>query len=148
YEVFILNFHDGGASLEHNADVVANALDAIHAVAPNNPIDIVGISMGGVIARYALARAESHGTPHHAGVFVSYDAPQQGAHANRSFQDAIKQAPSGNAAVAALQTGLSCMAAMELLDYCTYEQSGQIHRAFYSILDTLNGDGYPHQTRN
>ncbi len=54
YEVFILNFNDGGRDLRLNAEVVIKALEKVHEICPNYKIALAGLSMGGPIGRYAL----------------------------------------------------------------------------------------------
>src|SRR5262249_37950726 len=105
-EVFILNFHKGGQDIRLNADVVSRALDAIHAVSPTYQVVVVGLSMGGVITRYALAKTEAQGGDHHVGLFISYDSPQGrlgGANVNPDLQDKLFLQDSTIAAIAALQ---------------------------------------------
>lgn len=77
YEVFILDFHDGGRDLRLNANVVLKALERIHTISPNYQIALAGLSMGGLISRYALSKKESQSGKHHVGLFLSYDSPRQ-----------------------------------------------------------------------
>ena len=50
-------------------------------------LDVVGLSMGGVVGRYALASLEGPtGQSHPVATFVSVDAPQQGAVVDPLFQ--------------------------------------------------------------
>lgn len=148
FELFVLNFHEGGRSLRQNADVLLEALDAIHGLSPTKRIAVVGISMGGVVSRYALAKAESEGLPHHVGLFISYDSPQKEAHLNRGLQDDIRTAEVSNAGVEALRSVLQTPAALEMLGYNTYNPTGLIHNQFYTDLNALNGNGYPHESYN
>lgn len=154
YEVFILNFASGGADIRLNAAILRQALEKIHQLSQDEQITVIGISMGGVIARYALADAEHHAEAHHVGLFVSYDSPQKMAHVNHQLQDQIKNATVANAGIGALQARLNCMAAKEMLEYNAYDPpvppnvTGYEHASFYSELKALNGDGYPHQCVN
>ncbi len=148
YEVFILNFKEGGGDLRHNAEVLTQALGKIHELAPNEQIGVLGVSMGGLIARYALAKAESESVPHHVGLYVSLDSPHQGAHVNRFLQEQIKQASTQNAGILALQQRLDCMAAKQLLAYNSFDPTGYESASFFDELNALNGDGYPHQSYN
>ena len=45
YEVFILNFQDGGRDLRLNADIVMKAIENIHEICPNYQIVVSGLSM-------------------------------------------------------------------------------------------------------
>lgn len=46
----------------------------------NEPNVIIGHSMGGLVARYALKTMENQGVRHQVSTYVSYDAPHLGAH--------------------------------------------------------------------
>ncbi len=59
-----------------------------------------GVSMGGVIVRYALAKAENDGAPLPFKKFVSIDGPQQGAVVSYDLQSFIKNQTSCGAQVA------------------------------------------------
>lgn len=89
YVVFILNFNNGGRDLGLNAEVLMKAIEKVHEICPNYKIALAGLSMGGPIARYALAKKEHEGGIHHVGLFLPYDSPQDGAHVNPDLQDWI-----------------------------------------------------------
>lgn len=149
YEVFILNFREGGGDLRDNATVVSKALAKVHEICPNSPIVLAGLSMGGVISRYTLAKMESQGLDHHVKLFVSFDAPQMGANINLGLQNWIKdQDRNRSGAIAYFQDQLSSQAAKQLLLDNAWDPVGGIRRAFYDELNALNGDGYPHLTYN
>ena len=148
YEVFILNFHDGGRDLRLNADVLLKCLEKIHEICPNYQIAVGGLSMGGPITRYALAKKENQGKDHHVGLFMSYDSPQKGAHANPNLQDWIKIQDPNQGVIGILQNNLNSIAARQMLLYNTYDPNHVYHNAFYDELDALNGDGYPHKSYN
>ncbi len=151
---FILNFQDGGADMRDNAQVVLDALESTAGLCPDSPLYLIGVSMGGVICRYALAEAEENGIDHRTSVFVSMDAPQQGANINYSLQEVIYQLePEISEFVARCQEMLSSPAARQLLrqniyDPPTLNGHGYEFNSFYDELNLLNGDGYPHQTVN
>jgi len=151
YAVFLLNFSDGGADMRDNADVLMSSLQKVNELCPNYPINLTGLSMGGVISRYALARAEEQGIDHHVGIFVSYDSPQQGANFNYQLQTLISA--SDRPEVADLQTLFGSMAAKQLLfqnafDTIEPNHHGIEYNSFYSEINALNGDGYPHNCYN
>src|SRR5438552_780081 len=79
FEVFVLNFNQGGGDILSNANVFDAALGKVRQLCPQYKIGVIGFSMGAVIARYALARQESQGFDHHVGMFVAYDSPLNGA---------------------------------------------------------------------
>jgi hypothetical protein len=80
----------GGDSVQDNAIVVKDILafaDA-HRIDRKN-ITIAGISMGGVISRFALAELEQNGGKHNVGTYISYDAPHRGANVPQSIQNLL-----------------------------------------------------------
>ena len=148
YEVFILNFNNGGRDLRLNATVLLKAIEKIHEICPSYKIVLAGLSMGGPIGRYALAKVEQYSGTHNVGLFVSYDSPQAGAHVSPGLQDWIKQQNPNEGAVGELQANLQSVAAKQMLLYNTYDPNHIFFHEFYDELNALNGDGYPHQSYN
>ena len=143
-DVAVLNFDDGGKSLIANADVVGNAVRFVSAnKTGNTPVRLAGVSMGGVIARYALAKAEESSNELDVSHLLSLDAPQQGAVIDDAFQDYIKAEDEHDAPYP-----IKTMAAKQMLVYNTYDSDGGIHDEFYDVINNTNGDGYPELTRN
>ena len=95
----------------------------------------VGVSMGGVIARYALTNAESQGIKLPVASFMSFDAPQQGAVIDRDFQDFIKSLPTDP------PPALVTQASKQLLINHAWDPNETEHNAFYNELKSLNGNG-------
>jgi hypothetical protein len=59
YDVIVLQFIDGGDDLVQNAGIVKNAIQYLNSIKSGNEPNIVaGVSMGAVLSRYALAKAE------------------------------------------------------------------------------------------
>ena len=112
--VWIVNFGDGGGALTANAHLVSSAVfqasnwSGLH----NASVDVIGLSMGGVIGRYALAYDEQHAGPSDGLVrlFISGDSPQQGANGPPSLQEIVLF--SGDPALTPM---LGCDAALSLL---------------------------------
>lgn len=87
YAIWIVNFNDGGASTEDNYSTVLEATQVAAVYTGTTvPIAVIGFSMGGVVARYAFAWAEENSVEHYTDLFVSLDAPQQGANVNPFVQ--------------------------------------------------------------
>jgi len=148
YEVFILNFTDGGQDMRLNADILLKSIEKIHEICPNYKIALGGLSMGGLISRYALAKKEDQNGNHNVGLFFSYDSPQDGAHISPEMQDWIKGQDPSQGAVGTLQDNLNSVAAKQLLRYNTYDPGHILSDEFNNELDVLNGDGYPHKSYN
>lgn len=80
YDLIIMNFDNGSDYIQHNAMAL---IDMINWVNNNKTseehIVIVGGSMGGLVARYALTYMEYRQWNHDCRLFISFDSPQQGA---------------------------------------------------------------------
>ncbi|MBN1115798.1 MAG: hypothetical protein JXA77_01230 [Bacteroidales bacterium] len=92
YDVILMNYDDGGAAIQGNAMVLRNfIIDYLQPLLENNDsyneIVIMGVSMGGLVARYTLAKMESDGNPHNTKLFISMDSPQQGAYIPYAIQE-------------------------------------------------------------
>ena len=142
YRVYFLNYYLNSQDMRNSAAIYNSASRYISSISSNNQMVAAGVSMGGVIVRYALTKAENDGAPLPFKKFISIDGPQQGAITSRSFQDYIK----GNDPTDFQKHGLDNDAAKELLIYDTY---GNLHSSFFSELNSLNnGKGYPKLIQN
>ena len=163
--IWVVDFGDGGGALTANAGLVSYAVEAAAnwGALSDAEVDVLGISMGGVVSRYALAADEETGGGSDGLVrlFVSGDSPQQGANGPPSLQEIILF--SGDPELTPL---LGCDAALSMLytSVRNYQDNGWFwgalpsatdwtgssaaHDWFYDNLNALNGDGYPHKCRN
>ena len=72
----IYDYADGAIDIAENAQYVKNAVNYINSIKIGNTrIILGGVSMGGVVCRYALAEAEAQGNPLNVSHFVSLDSP-------------------------------------------------------------------------
>lgn len=148
-DVIILNFKEGGQDMRLNADVLESAIQYLNGVRTGTKgLVVTGVSMGGVIARYALARMEANNISHGASHFVSIDAPQQGATIDDELQNFVEHPPPGSGGVP-VPANLNSVAGMQLLKVAYFDDTTpSLHTRFFGELNALNGDGYPHQTEN
>ncbi|TAF96349.1 MAG: hypothetical protein EAZ47_02490, partial [Bacteroidetes bacterium] len=81
--------------IEHNADMLINMLNYINSQKVNNASGVkeqnvvMGIELGGLISRYALAkmtRANPASPTHETRLLVTHDAPHQGAYMPLGYQ--------------------------------------------------------------
>ena len=90
-KIYMLQLRYPTQDLRDNAMIVLGALRFIHNIQPTNQFlegtSIYGYSMGGILARYALAFAEHWNIPHFCTQYISLDAPQRGVALNSNFQD-------------------------------------------------------------
>lgn len=132
FDIVILNFPvyinelgkitDGGANyIERNAFVLVKLINKLNKELQDNgsneKIVIVGPSMGGLISRYALAYMEKHNMPHNTRLWISLDAPHNGANIPIGTQKYLQFFANNGLKEAqqALQLELNSAAAKELL---------------------------------
>jgi hypothetical protein len=172
YDIIYVNWDNGVDFLQKNAYALEEVIKWVNeqkALAGSTEQNVVlGQSMGGVVARYALADMEQYNKPHDTRLFVSHDAPQQGANVPVAAQFLLRHAtnlyfefstPFG-LDINALQVPLlensllDQPATMQLLkNWSTpmYTIANTAHSTFYNDLRTkgLGGSGgYPTLTRN
>lgn len=145
FDVILLDNKYGTQDIRNNAAGFNSAVNYISDLYGGKLVVAGGVSMGGMIARYAFAKAEEVGDPLPAFAFLSVDSPQQGAVISQSLQDYKKEKQEGDDFA---EHALNNPAAKQLLNYCTYDPDGTVHQNFYNELNSLNGDGYPHLTKN
>ncbi|MGW1513503.1 alpha/beta hydrolase [Streptomyces sp. NPDC002394] len=76
----MVGFDERSESILTNADtMMAAVLRTSAEQLGNTRLMVGGFSMGGIVARYALAKMESQCMDHGAGVYVSFDSPHRGA---------------------------------------------------------------------
>ena len=87
YDIIYVDWDNGVDYLQKNAFALEAVITWINSVKIGTEKNVVlGQSMGGVISRYALADMEQTGLAHDTRLFVSHDAPQQGANIPVSIQ--------------------------------------------------------------
>jgi len=97
YDLIYVNFTNGSDSMQKNAYAVVRAIEWVNEQkAKNGSLAkniVLGESMGGVIARYALRKMEIAGEDHETSMYFSLDSPHQGANIPLSAQYAVKHIP-------------------------------------------------------
>lgn len=87
YDIIYVDWNNGVDFLQKNAFALEAVIAWVNSVKIGTEKNVVlGQSMGGVIARYALADMEQSSLDHKTRLFVSHDAPQQGANIPVSVQ--------------------------------------------------------------
>lgn len=81
YDYIYVDWRESGEYIQANANTLIKVLEEIKSMSDENsePILLVGHSMGGLIARYALKSMENQNKTHGVGTYVSYDTPHLGA---------------------------------------------------------------------
>lgn len=79
-DVILVGFEQRHTYIQANAGVVISAIQqAISERQGNAPLIVGGVSMGGMITRYALAEMEHHSMDHQTETYLSWDTPHNGA---------------------------------------------------------------------
>jgi hypothetical protein len=87
YDIVWIDFTDGSADIRNNAVVVEDVIRWVNAnKTSSNPNVVLGLSMGGLCARYALKKMENGGETHQVGLFISHGVPEQGVSVPLSLQ--------------------------------------------------------------
>ena len=81
YDIIYVDWEDSCAPIEANADILIQVVQWVNSIKiGSEPNVVLGYSMGGLIARYALRKMEIDGILHQTNTYVSYDTPHLGAH--------------------------------------------------------------------
>jgi hypothetical protein len=162
-DVWIVALQDAKDPVAGNALAVSGAVaQAAELAGSGAKVDVIGVSLGGVIVRYALASDEAKDGPSkgRVRVFASIDAPHQGANITLGLQAGLWLVGGKSG-----QEILSSFAVQNFLyrwvggdnwakKDCGFPENRRIHATaaahdwFYGQLNTLNGDGYPRLSRN
>lgn len=177
YDIIYVDWDNGVDYMQRNAyalEEVINWVNAQKGLSGSTTKNVVlGQSMGGVIARYALADMAQRGIDHQTSLFISHDAPQQGANIPISlqymFRHLTKQyiqtayAPAGIITMSILENNVGISNYLSILDAPAsrqllknsinydYPMNTAISTDFYDELKSKglpNSGGYPTLCRN
>jgi hypothetical protein len=80
FDAVVLDFTEATEPIQRNAFVLTELLAQVNAtIEPGRTSALVGASMGGLVARYALLWLEQQAIDHRVRTFISFDSPQTGA---------------------------------------------------------------------
>lgn len=80
YDLVLLDYADGRAAIQDNAQVLKALVKQVNQMKSGNAqLIVIGESMGGLVARWALRELENEGVAHQIKLMVCYDTPHQGA---------------------------------------------------------------------
>ncbi|MEC4020321.1 hypothetical protein [Streptomyces sp. H27-D2] len=80
FDVILLGFDERHTYVQANAGIAVSCIRrAIAERTGDSPLTVGGVSMGGLVTRYALARMESDREDHQTETYLSYDSPHNGA---------------------------------------------------------------------
>jgi hypothetical protein len=95
YDIIMLDFMDGADYMQRNGLLLAGLIEQINYYKLGEEQNVViGASMGGQVARYALTHMEKYGPSHCTRLFASFDSPWKGAHVPLGIQWFLKRVSS------------------------------------------------------
>lgn len=93
YSIVYVNNNNGTDDIRRNAALFEEALDLINSPQYKDgdyPNVVMGFSMGGLVARYALRKMELANKPHHTWKYISVDSPHRGANIPVGYQAMLR----------------------------------------------------------
>ncbi|WP_296619880.1 hypothetical protein [Marivirga sp.] len=92
FDIITLNFASTKVPLRRNAALLEELIDEINAMpSVTNDLVVMGLSMGGLIAKYTLSDMESRNKAHNARMYISMDSPHGGANVPASLRSLFSQ---------------------------------------------------------
>ena len=93
YDLIFVDWRNGNSPIEANALLLETLIEYTNSrcATLRQPSTVIGLSMGGLIARYCLRDMENKGKQHQVGDYISYDSPHQGAMISAGLQFVIKE---------------------------------------------------------
>lgn len=93
YDVILLDFADGADYMQSNAMLLVELINRVNQYKLGDEgLVVLGASMGGQVARYALSYMETNNMDHCTRLFASFDSPWTGANIPLSVQFFVKYA--------------------------------------------------------
>ncbi len=152
YDLVVLNFHTPLTYIQSNAFLFTKLVQMVNDTLDyENPISILGPSMGGMVTRYALTYMEANDVDHNCDLWISFEAPHQGANVPLGLQYGIFFFKGLDANVQMLVDILDEPAPRQMLSYHYTDPPtataghDALFDAFYSELDAMGN--YPANLR-
>ncbi len=91
YDIVYLDYNNGVDDIRRNAALLREAINWVNSHKQGSePNVVMGISMGGLVARYALSKMEAEGEEHNTWKYISIDSPHKGANVPVGLQAAVQ----------------------------------------------------------
>lgn len=133
YDVIILDFDNATDYIQNNAMLLVALINSL-SLSGNNLV-VMGYSMGGLVARYALTWMESQGQNHHTRLYISHDSPHKGANFPLGFQELIEDIRNN--------TAIAWIAVDIIIKTFEYNMPAARQMLVYHYLNSKNGDAKP-----
>jgi hypothetical protein len=143
YDVILLAFANGMDLIQNNAPV-AEACIRQAMQCTSNPLVVSGVSMGGLVTRYALADMEARRVPHNTRIFLTIDTPHRGAYTSLCDQWFAHYFATSSPLAAMLAMLLDSPANQQFVMTWVHGDSAQpspLRQRFLQALDAIGG--YP-----
>jgi len=154
YDVIYVDFQTNRARIEKNANMLINVLDYVNnelkKSESNEGIAVLGASMGGLIARYAIRQMELAGCCHNVSIYGTFSTPHRGANIPLGLQKMLNYLGndigdfSNTEAKRTYANVLNSPVARQILVYHIDPTASQERTAFQNELDRI---GQPRHTR-
>ncbi len=158
FDLMIVQFSQNNDYIENNAQALKEVFKKCKQLSPYRKSAVLGVSMGGVIARLAIKEMENQNQDHHVGTYLSYDAPHHGAEVPVGYQTLINDISNSDTAydLAKIGGGLSGVRDAKSINSQINSPAGKqlimnhysdqtLHAEFQSKLDNI---GFPTKCRN
>lgn len=91
YDLVFVDFEDSTTHIQRNAYMLEAVIDWVNDQKVGNEQNVVlGMSMGGLVARYALRHMELNSENHDTRLYISHDSPHQGANVPLAYQAMVR----------------------------------------------------------
>lgn len=90
FDIVYVDFWDGAQDMNHNAEVLIEVIKKLQRQMCGREMHILGVSMGGIVAKRALRQMENRGISNCVVSLTSFDSPHQGANLSLGLQNTIK----------------------------------------------------------
>ena len=133
YDVIYLDYADGVDDIKRNAALFRKVIEWVNTIKQENnstePNIVMGMSMGGLVARIALRQMEIAGVNHQTKKYISVDSPHKGANMPVGFQAMIRHIQNTNVLLFAT-----------IFDISTFQLISPLEQLFklYGMIDLLN----------
>ncbi|GHT68701.1 hypothetical protein AGMMS50239_34330 [Bacteroidia bacterium] len=97
FDIIYLDYNRGTDDIWRNAQLFKDIIKQVNTLKQGSEQNIVmGISMGGLVARIALRQLENEGYNHQTKKYISVDSPYKGANVPVGFQAAVRHIQNTN----------------------------------------------------
>ncbi len=118
FDAVVLDFTEATEPIQRNAFVLTELLAQVNATtAPGESVALVGASMGGLVARYALLWLEQNAVDHQVRTYLSFDSPHGGANIPLGLQHWLRFFQEESVDAGFLLSRLDTPAARQMLLY-------------------------------